>query len=461
MKRNPSRRKFLAGTAALGACAAAAMTGSAQENPEKKIDPSFKRDFQAPDTCFMDQYYEGMLQIAKDIRATQIGNIAKAMEKAFELKQKGGRIYSHVLLGHFAMFAGSPEIPGQPNLLPQRVDRKTKEDFAAMKKGDFLFTNGLGGVKAAREKGVYVVGITNNYVPFAKTPPGALSRMDTKMEDECDMVIDSQMPWYNGLVNAPQIPQFRIIPSSGNAMFLVYWACTASLASLVGTKGKGSSTAPAERYLDLAIERFQMIGTDRPKIDRVAEKWAELVLGEKARFLVYGHPQQVEPYEGTKNMFVNEAYIVASGTMIADLYEQKANEMRTNDILLIGGFTSDNADEIRVARHGRSAGAYTTAFCPFAADGDSFGVRLFKEVDRAFNTYSDESEGVLSVPGFPKKVCPLTGLTGNFVHWMLMAQWTDHMARRGEMPYFWQGYHEAGGSEYGRMVKPYFDKRGY
>jgi hypothetical protein len=285
--------------------------------------------------------------------------------------------------------------------------------------------------------------------------------MDVKIEDSCDMVIDSQMPWYNGLVNAPQIPQFRIIPSSGNAMFLMYWACTASLASLVGTKGKGSSTEPAERYLDLAIERFQMIGTDRPKIDRVSEKWADLVLGEKARFLVYGHPQQVEPYEGTKNMFVNEAYIVASGTMIADLYERMANEMRKNDILLIGGITSDNADEIKVARNGRSAEAYTTAFCPFATDGNSSGERLFKEVDNAFNTYSDESEGVLSIPGFPKKICPLTGLTGNFVHWMLMAQWTDHMARRGEMPYFWQGYHEAGGPEYGRMVKPYFDRRGY
>jgi hypothetical protein len=285
--------------------------------------------------------------------------------------------------------------------------------------------------------------------------------MDVKIEDVCDMVVDSQVPWYNGLVNAPQLPQFRPIPSSGTVMALIYWAMTASLANLVGTKGKGKSAEPVEKYLDLAIDRFRMIGTDRPKIDRVTEKWADLVLGEKARFLVYGHPQQVEPYEGTKNMFVNEAYIVASGTMIADLYDLRAKEMKKNDILLIGGFTSDNADEIKVARHGKSVGAYTVAFCPFATDGDASGLRLFKEVDDAFNTYSDESEGVIAVPGFPKKVSPLTGVTGNMVHWLLMAQWTDHMARRGEFPYFWQGYHETGGSTYGKMVKPYFDQRGY
>lgn len=203
----------------------------------------------------MDQYYDGMLKIAEDIRATQVAGIAKAMEKAYELKSKGGNIYSHVLLGHFAMFTGSPDLPGQPFLLPQRVDRKEEEDFKAMKKGDFLLTNGVAGVKEARDKGVYVVGITNNYVPNAKTAPGGLNRMDTKIEDVCDMVIDSQMPWYNGLVNAPQLPQFRPIPSSGTTMALIYWAMTASLANLVGSKGKGSGSKPAEQYLDMAIDR--------------------------------------------------------------------------------------------------------------------------------------------------------------------------------------------------------------
>ena len=44
---------------------------------------------------------------------------------------------------------------------------------------------------------------------------------------------------------------------------------------------------------------------------------------------------------------------------------------------------------------------------------------------------------------------------------MLTAAWTDHMARRGEMPYYWQGLHELGGREYDAMVRPYFEQRGY
>ena len=147
--------------------------------------------------------------------------------------------------------------------------------------------------------------------------------------------------------------------------------------------------------------------------------------------------------------------------MIAEPYTVAAGTLTPDDIVLIGAFTSDNADEMTVARHARSTGALTTAFCPYATDGDSSGARLFKEVDVAFNSYSDESAGVIEARGFPEKVSPLSGVTGNLIHWMLTAQWADHMARRGEMPYFWQGYHENGGKEYDDMVHPYFLERGY
>jgi len=463
MSKQISRRAFLSGSSAFALTMA---TAPGKYHTAHAEYPGFAREFTPHTKCFMDQYYEGILSISRGIRDTQTGTIAQAMEKAYELKQKGGRIFSYVNYGHYAMFAGSLDRPGQPWVLPQCGINPTKEEFDSMKKGDFLITDRIDPETIkVRERGVYVVGVTNNYFRFYKTPPEGLvpSRMETAIEDVSDLVIDSYVPWDNGLVSAPQIPQFKLCPSSGISQFLVYWACTASLSNLIGTKGKGSSTEPAERYLDLAYDRFLMIGTDRPKIDRVAEKWAERVLSRKARLLVYGHPQQGEVYgaTGTNNMFVNDAVICASSSMIADAYTNRANELRADDIVLIGAFTSDNDLEIKTARHAREVGAYTVAFCPYATDGDSSGVLLFKEVDDAFNSYSDESEGVIAVKGFPKKVSPLSGLTGNLIHWMLTAQWTDHMARRGEMPYYWQGYHENGGMEYDSAVKPYFDKRGY
>jgi hypothetical protein len=285
--------------------------------------------------------------------------------------------------------------------------------------------------------------------------------MKLSLEEISDLIIDSQAPWDNGLVHAPQVPQLALCPSSGICQFAVYWACTASLANLIGTRRKGSSADPAKKYLDILLERFAMVHTDRPKIDRIAEKWTDLVLEKHARMLVYGHPQDVQPYDGARNIFVNDSYICASSSMIADQYEKKANDVRDTDIILIGAFTSNNPLEIAVARRAREIGAYSNAFCPFATDGDSSGLRLFKEVDDAVNTYADESAGVIAVPGFEKKVSPVAGLTGDLVLWMLTAQWTDHMAQRGEMPYYWKGYHENGGREYDDLALPRYQKRGY
>ena len=114
-----------------------------------------------------------------------------------------------------------------------------------------------------------------------------------------------------------------------------------------------------------------------------------------------------------------------------------------------------------LARHARGVGAYTVAFCPFGTDGDSSGECLFKEVDDAFYTYSDESEGVITIENFDKKICPLSGLTGSLVHWMLMAQWADHMARRGEMPYFMTPLHVETCRQWWYMILPYAKQKGW
>jgi len=453
-----SRRGFLAGTSVLGAAAAGGLagTGKAAAYPGMVINRT--GDWKP----FMDQYYDGALRIVRGVRDTQIGAIARAMAKAFELKEKGGAVTSELVFGHYASFAGSRERPGQPWVLPQLEIGAKDEVFDAMKPGDFLITHITSEArKNARERGVYVVGVTNNYYPFYKTPPDGLRPGNMALptiEEQSDMVIDSQVPWDNGLVDAPQIPQFKLCPSSGLAANAVYWPCTALLCTLIGSKGKDTSTEPARVWLDLLCERFKLVGTDRPKFDAVAGKWADFVLGKGSQFMVYGEPFATSG-KRKGNPFVSDAVGAASGSMIGQRYN--AETLKKDDIVLICSMRSRQEQELAVAREAKAKGAYVAAICPYETDGDASGVRLYKEVDDAFNTYSPESEGVLTVKGFDKTVCPTAGLTGLLVHWMLMAAWTDHMARRGEMPYYWQGFHESGGGDYDNAVRPYFMKRGY
>ena len=137
MNRHISRRCFISASSTISI---GVLSGITKRSDAEEADISFATDFTPQKKCFMDQYYDGILEIIKGIRDTQIDNISRAMEKAYECKQKGGTIYSNVVFGHFAAYAGSSKRPGQPNVLPQYYSL-LNGPFDEMKKGDFLLTN--------------------------------------------------------------------------------------------------------------------------------------------------------------------------------------------------------------------------------------------------------------------------------------------------------------------------------
>ena len=335
------------------------------------------------------QFYDNIIATCEYILEEQTDNIVTAMEEAYSSLSSGGTIYSHVLLGHFAMFAASPEIAGQPNVLRQRSDRDIAADYAKMKAGDFLLTNGPSlinpdkftipevGPDEARARGTYTVGMTNSYTKFYKTPLGAYLTVDmlTSMEDISDLTLDSGTGWDCGVISTPEIPEFKIISASGITQFLIYWPCTAALCKLIGTKGEDNGTKEVKQYLKATLKSFKKIKKEEMlKIDAVGKKWMKTILSykdepnvnKKPRLLVYGAPQVGRPYEGTTNMFVNDAFKVAGGSMIADIYEDYKDDLKPNDLVLIGAISPDNKEEIKVAKAARKVGAFTVAFGPFS-----------------------------------------------------------------------------------------------
>ena len=428
---------------------------------------------------YMDLFYAEIERIGLHIRDTQITEICAAMKVAYTTRASGGRIFSHVLVGHFAMFAASPGLPGQPSVLPQRADRDISADYDQMKPGDFLLTNGASlinpdkgtipdvGPDEARARGAYTVGITCSYARFYKTPVGAFLpvKMGTSLEQICDQVLDSGCTWSCGVISTPAIPEFKIISSSGISQFLVYWACTAALCAQISTGGSDDGAAAARAYLDHALRSFERIRQrEFELIDRVARAWTDRILhaAEAAahpRLLVYGHPQAGAPYEGTRSMFVNEAYETAAGTMIMQPYEQYRAQLTAQDIVLIGAISADNSDEIQVAEHARQIGAMVVAFGPF--DGEGGADALSSHVDVAINTHSGDGAGVLDIPGFAEPVCPISGISGNLVLWLLTAQWTYRMVERDQTPNYWQNYWEVGASEYDDRARANFLQRGF
>jgi hypothetical protein len=154
--------------------------------------------------------------------------------------------------------------------------------------------------------------------------------------------------------------------------------------------GKGKKSASwARDYTEICIERALMAGADRSKHARVASTLADLVLAG-GRWFVYG----------ANHALVSDAVGVANGPMVTRRYN--AEQVRKGDIVMIGAYSSNHPEEIAVARESRRKGAYVVALTPFSTDGDSSGERLYKETDAAFDTFSPESWGAVTVSGLDR-----------------------------------------------------------
>ena len=410
--------------------------------------------FDAQGLSFWDEFYEGALKILTGLRDTQVDIVDREMKTAYERMKKGGTIYSQITAGHFPTLETALNRIGQPGVFAFLARNAKDEEYRKLKPNDMIITNtiNLGNINAMK-RGIRVVGVTVNYYPFAKTPleEGYQIEYEGKIlhiEDTVSVMIDSQMPWHNGLVHAPQNTDFPVIPVGGLTQAAVYWMCAAQLAGLKAGKGKIPEMSWSKYYSEKCIERAQMVRQDRPKFVAVGKELADLVV-RGAKWWVYGANPSIPA----------DAVGIANGPMVTRFY--KADQVKRGDIVLISAYTSNHPEEIAVARECRRKGAFVVAITPFSTDGDASGLRLYKEVNVAFNSYSPESWGVVPIKGLKRKVCPTTGVIGVLVLWLMVAQWTDEMARRGEFPYFWKGFFMKNGREYNNKIRPYFEVRGW
>ncbi len=442
MQQSSSRRTFL-GRALAGAGALALMPGAGAR--------AFETFAGQP---YYDQYLNGTRRILSGLRDNETGRITAEMHTAWERTGRGGTVHSQITAGHFPTEETAPDRIGNPKVFAF-LDRNAEEGaYTPLGDNDVILTNtiNLNNLTAMR-RGIRVVGVTVNYYPFAETPPEQGYQIEYEgriltIETASNVVIDSQIPWYNGLVHSPRNPDFPVLPSGGFANAAVYWMCAAAFDRLRAGKGDQGPTDGARYYIDRCIERVELLAADRGKTVVIAREIADRIEAG-GRWWVYG----------ANHALVSDAVGVACGPMVTRVYNE--GEVKAGDVVLIGAYTSNHPEELAIARACRGRGAYVVAIGPYSTGGDVSGPRLFKEADAAIDTYSPESWGVVPVPGREMPVCPTTGVIADIAMWLLVAAWTEEMDRRGAFPYFWKGFFMKDGRPYNDRLRPYFEARGW
>lgn len=447
---NQSRRAVLRRGAALGAGIAAGAVinpdnAEAQLNKTNPYSSKWDSEYTWGHTIpFMEEYYNGTMEMLGCLSG-EIEQIGELSSRASTIIKEGGTVWSGINVGHMVGTELSENRRGNPGVI------KDVKDYEALIPGDMVFTNHCNkAVQAARDRGVYVVAVPVNYVNNEFRPEGFTNPNEDNLllADVSNEILHSHVPYFQGLVHAPEIPEITLFPSTTTGSGGIYWMLAAEITNKLHDR--------KAKKIDKSAEFLRTL-TDRVKctykyLGRIRE--AAVVMAKRVK---EGGTWFVKSPEHPG--LASELHYVECGPMIVNLGDW--DKAKDKNIMLINAISPAYPEEMKLALEKQVEGAYVIGVGPSSLDGVVPPGRLIDVADVGFDNFSPESGGVITVKGLDTTICPTSGIVGNVIQQMIGAQWTDEMIRRGVVPYFFKGVSRVAGREYINVMKPFFDERGY
>jgi len=449
-----SRREMLRKGAALSAGIAAGSfmnTGVSQaECPMKKNQCSWENEYTFGHTVlFMEEYHQGTMEILGRLSG-EVTHVGELTSRAASAIRNGGSVWTSMNIGHMPISEQAETRRGNPGILKSPI-MSDKTDFGMLKKGDMVFTTSCSrAVQAARDRGVYVVAVTVNYIDNEFRPRNFTNPNEDNLllKDVSNDILHSHVPYYQGLVHAPEIPEITICPSTTTGTCTLFWMLNAELANKLADKNAKEVDKSAE-YIRVVTERVERMKGYMDRIREVAVTMAHRIRAGGTWFVKsIEHPG-----------LASELHWVECGSMIVNNGNWDA--AKEKNVMLINAISPSYPEEIKLALEKQVEGAFVIGIGPGSLDGVAPVGRLIDVADAGFDNDSPESGGVISIKGRADKICPTSGIVGNVIQQMICAQWADEMVRRGSVPFFFKGVCQQGGVDYNNVMKPISDKRGY
>jgi len=388
---------------------------------------------------FGTQYHLRVREMLENIRRNELGLMDDIAGRMVETLKRGGNVWLQNSVGHMPPHEFNPGNKGNPGIM-----KSGEMDFEQVKKGDVLVTNSVNeDVRNARDNGVYVVGVPVNYIDNEWAPRGFVTPNvnDWLLGDVSSVILQSYIPYTQGVVDCPEIPEMKICPSSSNSSCTLFWMFQAEVANRLKNK-KAERMAMASAVIDTIIGR----ACDAYRLQKdymfdhaptVAKK-----IGNGAHYHV------TSDHNGVRS----ESNGVAMGPMITNAHR---NDMKAGDVHLLATIEPDSQMIVDEAKKAKETGMFTISIAP----GNSLRLRRYSDV--FIDNLSHEGGGLLDIKGFDEKVATVGGILNNWLMWIFTAQFIDEMVRRGWVPWFWMGFYQVGGREYDEAVKPFFQKQGF
>ena len=198
---------------------------------------------------FMEEYHQGTLEILGR-QSGELGQIGDLTSRAASVVRNGGTLWTSMDLGHLPHYELKEARRGNPQVMKSHATSlRAERDFDGLKKGDMVFTNRANkAVLAAQERGVYIVCVTTNYWDNEFRPRGISDVSHGNPDglmlgDVSNEILHSHTPYEQGLVHAPEVPEFPFCPSSGTGSGSIHWMLNAEIANKLANQNAKAARA--------------------------------------------------------------------------------------------------------------------------------------------------------------------------------------------------------------------------
>jgi hypothetical protein len=280
--------------------------------------------------------------------------------------------------------------------------------------------------------------VDNEWAPRGFVQPNVNNWL---LNDVSNVILQSYIPYYQGIVDCPEIPEMKLCPSAANSLNTLYWMFQAEVANKVKNKN-AKPVDYAQRYIDTILERIsEAYRLQKDCMFDNAPTVAKMI-GSGAHYHVRSEHRGVE----------SESNGVAMGPMMTNAFR---DEKRKGDVHLFATIEPDDETIVKEAKDAKDIGMFVVSIAP----GNSLQLRRYSDV--FIENLSPEGGGLFEIKGFEQKVATAGGVMNNWLMWIFTSQFVDEMVRRGWIPWFWMGGYTVGGSEYNKAMRPFFLKQGF
>ena len=406
------------------------------------------------------QYLDRISEMLEWVRDNQAGNLMEGAYRIARTVKNGNRCWSRWNLGHNSGYDLFPDRNGVPDMFTLGFRQDEAKD------GDLLLMGVAGNtLSEVKKRGVFIIG---SPTPYSYDSRGQeLLRDDLwnhRSRPHCDLWIDTPITREGAVLEVPG-SETKLGPASGILGMTTFWMMAADACRVLARDGitlpvwgdeppletegvpDWHFNAPADldeplmyRYFERITTRIELIRAEMGAIRKAAGLVVNASL-DGGIVYSYSHDRNAIAVEGSSrrgglSMFKG----IYDGGEETDFKLTHPNfdypPFSERDCVVMGITRPDDPVDMENFEIFRKAGVRIVSIGPMTR---SFKVPEGKTIPKQADVHLGQqcdAFGLFHIPGFEKKVCPISGAINNQLYWALCCQVVDTFSERtnGDLP---------------------------